>query len=66
MMMGVEYENTIDTVDDVLQSDRNLLLLEHSYQKTLLKIDPRKKVQLLKAEYFEFDNFRVPEWTDEG
>ena len=66
MMMKTEYENTINTIDDVLQSDRKFLVLDHSYQKSLLKIDPREKVQLLEAEYFKFDNFRVPEWTNEG
>ena len=66
MMMGIEYENAIDTVEDVLRSQRQFFVLDHSFQKKLLQIDPRKEVQKLQAKYFNFQNNRVPEWTIEG
>ena len=66
MMMEMEYENAIETVEDVLKSQRQLFVLDHSYQKKLLQMDPREEVQQLQPKYFEFQNYRVPEWTNEG
>ena len=66
MMMEMEYENAIETVEDVLKSQRQFFVLDHSYQKKLLQIDPREEVQQLQAKYYEFQNKRVPEWTNEG
>ena len=57
MMMNVEYENTIDTIDDVLQSDLKLLVVGNTNQKFRLMGDPRKKVKQLedKIQYYNYD-----------
>ena len=47
MMMKVEYEDTIDTVDDLLESDRKLFVTEDTAQKYLFLGDPRVKVRKL-------------------
>ena len=65
-MMKMEYENTIETTDDVLQSDRTFLLA--GFQKALLMNDKRKGVKPLKSLKLEYyDVFpTIPEWTNEG
>ena len=57
MMMNVEYENTIDTIDDVLQSDLIFLVAGNTNQRFRLMGDPRKKVKQLehKIEYYNYD-----------
>ena len=57
MMMNVKYENTIDTIDDVLQSDLKLLVAGNTNQKFRLMGDPRQKVKQLenKIEYYNYD-----------
>ena len=67
MMMTVEYENAIETADDVLQSDRKLMAAGDTSQKFLLEGDPRNDGKKLasKVEYFNMGQ-RVPEWLIEG
>ena len=56
MMMKVDYDEPIETIDDVLQSDRKFLAQGDTYQRFLLMRDPRPKVQQLarKVEWYEF------------
>ena len=67
MMMTVEYENAIETADDVLQSDRKFMAARDSSQKFLLESDPRLDGKKLasKVEYYTLGQ-RVPEWLIEG
>ena len=67
MMMTVEYENVIETADDVLQSDRKFMAAGDTSQKILLESDPRSDGEKLasKVEYYTLGR-QVPEWIIEG
>ena len=55
IMMKTEYEDTIDTIDDMLQSDKQFMLpSDIAIVLGLAESDPRKQVQILteNAEYF--------------
>ena len=54
MMMDVYYEHTIDTIDDVLSSDRTVMVTKDSILRHLLMSDPRMKVKKLLAERVSF------------
>ena len=45
--MNVHYENTIDTINDMLESDRILRVASDTYLKDLVLSDPRIEVQQL-------------------
>ena len=47
MLMTVYYENTIDTIDDMLESDRIFRVTSDTYLKDLVLSDPRIEVQQL-------------------
>ena len=47
MLMNIYYEDTIDSVDDMLTSDRSLVVASDAITKVLLLSDPRKKVKML-------------------
>ena len=46
-MTNIYYEKTVDTIDDVLASDRTLWLASDTVIPYLMATDPRKKVQEL-------------------
>ena len=48
MLMNIYYENTIDSVDDMLASDRSLVVASDAVTKILLLSDPREKVKILR------------------
>ena len=54
ILMKTEYEDTIDTIDDLLQSDKYCLMPEDSPRKDLVENDPREKFQALakKLKYY--------------
>ena len=66
MMMKVDYEDTIDTIDDMLLSGRKLLVAGDTGLKFLIKGDPRMKVKQL-AKQVEFLNrgTEAPDWVYE-
>ena len=67
MMMNMEYEKTIETIDDVLQSERNFIAWGDTYQRILLMRDPRVKVQQLAREVEWVNYGRLnPEWVMKG
>ena len=67
MMMKVDYDDTIETIDDMLQSDRKFLAAGDTYQRFLLMSDPRMKVQQLVREVEWYDYGRLtPEWVVKG
>ena len=56
MMINIEYEKTIDTIDDMLQSEMPLMIPSDTLLPYLMETDPRKKVKALseKVELFLF------------
>ena len=60
MLMNVYYEETIDTIDDMLKSERSLMTPIDSSIPALLESDPRGKVKKLagRVTYFEFGTGR--------
>ena len=52
----IEYEKTIDTIDDMLQSEMPLMIASDTIFPMLLETDPRKKVKALseKIELFVY------------
>ena len=68
MMMKVDYDDTIETIDDMLQSDRKFLAAGDTYQRFLLMRDPRPKVQQLarEVEWYELGRQTGPEWIVNG
>ena len=46
-MIKIEYEKTIDTIDDMLQSEMPLKIPSDTLLPMLLETDPRKKVKAL-------------------
>ena len=71
MMMKVEYEDSIDSVDDLLQSDRKLFLTNDTAQKYLFLGDPRKDVIKLrnKTQYYNLGSDvreMTPPWVRDG
>ena len=53
MLMNVYYEDTIDTIDDMLASGRKFLVANDTSLNFLLTSDPRMKVKEL-AERVQF------------
>ena len=47
MMMTTEYDETIDTIDDMLKSELPLWMATDTYLKLMLDTDPRAKVREL-------------------
>ena len=67
MLMKVEYEKTIDTLDDMMESGLKLMVPVYTLLPHLLKSDPRQKVKELGklVQVFEHGN-KNPEWIAEG
>ena len=53
MMIKIEYEKTIDTIDDMLQSEMPLMIPSDTLLPYLMETDPQKKVKAL-SEKIEF------------
>ena len=47
ILMKTDYEDPIDTIDDVLQSDRQFMYASDTIFKEWIENDPREKVQAL-------------------
>ena len=67
MMIKPEYEKTIDTLDEMIESEMKLMVPLYTLLPHLLKDDPRRKVQELSkvVEVFKHGN-KVPKWIAEG
>ena len=52
--MKVEYDDTIDTIDDMVQSDRQLMVARDSNLRWILETDTRETVKVLaeKVKYY--------------
>lgn len=53
-MMTIEYDQTIDTLDDMLRSELPLMCPFDTPVKFFLESDPRPKVQELRGKVKEF------------
>ena len=68
ILMKKEYDNTIDTIDDMLQSGRQLILWNDiALISNLVETDPRTKVKEIaaNAEYVTHGT-KIPEWIVQG
>ena len=56
MLMSVYYEDTIDTIDDMLASEKNFMVPNATAFVVLLTSDPRMKYKELaeKSHFFKF------------
>ena len=63
MMMNIYYEETIDTIDDMLASERTLWVASDSILPVLLASDPRMKVQQLAKRAIYYKHGRG-QWED--
>ena len=54
ILMKTEYDDTIESIDDMLKSDRQFMLTADTSLKELVENDPREKVQALakKSKYY--------------
>ena len=70
IMMKQEYESPIDTIDDVLQSEKPIMIANGTSIKYKLETDPKSQIKKLqqRVEYFEFSwaRARAPEWILKG
>lgn len=56
LLMKVEYENKIDTIDEMLESQRTLMVLDDTSIKHLMQTDPREKIKMMAkdAQFYKF------------
>ena len=64
--MNVYYENTIDTINDMMESDRSFKVPSDTYLKDLVLSDPRVEVQQLakKVVFFKHGTGTADEIVD--
>ena len=67
LLMKVEYESTIDTIDDLLESGRTFLVPKDTPLGLMYATDPRKKVKMLAKQtlFFEYGR-KTPEHLVKG
>ena len=67
ILMKAEYDDTIDTIDDMLRSDRQFVVAGDTGLRQMVETDPRTKVKAL-AKEVEFYNQGTlsPEMVDRG
>ena len=66
-MMTVEYEKTIETIDDVLSSELSAVMAVDTTMKYLLELDPREKVQELAKKVVGYKMGQSPpDWVQKG
>ena len=65
--MKTEYDDTIDTIDDMLNSDRQFMVAGDTLLKQLLESDPRDEVKDLekRVEYYDHGT-KIPENVSRG
>ena len=62
--MKTEYDDTIDTIDDMLKSDKQFMVTGDTLLKLLLESDPRSQVKELekRVEYYNYGT-KFPEYV---
>ena len=69
MMIKIDYEKTIDTLDDMLKSEIPINMASGTQMPMLLANDPREKMKALanKFEFYELeDGGKSPDWIEQG
>ena len=69
MMIKIDYEKTIDTIDDMLKSEISINMASGTQMPMLLANDPREKMKELanKFEFYELeDGGKSPDWLERG
>ena len=69
IMMKIEYEEPIDTLDDMLKSEMILLVPSNTPLGDIVKTDIRIKVKELirkAVQFYELGNKGSPEWVEKG
>ena len=69
MMIRIDYEKTIDTIDDMIQSDIPIMMCSDTHMPILLKNDPREKVKALAEKvdfYLSVGGNKNPDWIEKG
>ena len=56
MMIRIDYDKTIDTIEDMVQSGLPIMLPENTKMPVFLKTDPREGIKTLKKQV-QFYNF---------
>ena len=66
-MMTIEYDKTIDTIEDVLTSEMSAVIAVDTSMKYLLELDPREKVQELAKKVVGYKMGQgKPDWVSKG
>ena len=67
-LINIEYEKSIDSIDDVLRSNKPVAVLGASGIINLLKSDPRKKVEEIgeRIKPYKGENGKAPMWIING
>ena len=65
--MKIEYDDTIDSINDMVQSDRQLMVAGDSNLYWMLKTDTRERVKVLaeKVKYYKHGKKR-PQHVEKG
>ena len=69
MMIKIDYEKTIDTIDDMLKSEIPIMMTNSTTLPMLLANDPRSKMKALanKFEFYEMEDGGIsPDWIEKG
>ena len=68
MLMKVYYEDTIDSIDDMLKSERSLMTAIDTIVPTLLASDPREKLKRLaeRVSFYKFGTHGDVNHVDDG
>ena len=66
--MTMEYGATIETLQDVIKSEKLLLMARNMGGEEYFSSDPRKMVQELerKVEYYSYTVDGHPDWVEDG
>ena len=67
-MIKIEYEKTIDTIDDMLESDLPIMMPSDTPTFSFMESDPRKKIKALseKVEFYALGVGTDLVWLDKG
>ena len=69
MMIKIDYEKTIDTIDDMLKSEIPIMMTNSTTLPIVLANDPREKMKALanKVEFYEMeDGGKSPDFIEKG
>ena len=58
-MMSTEYDDTIDTIDDMLQSERQFMVAGDTGMRRLVETDPRPIVKILATKVKYYDQGKI-------